>query len=143
MTFPPGANTEAQGQALLIGNPECYNMPAPASYNGATTFLASDVIGGIIVSGNAGAITDTMPTASLLVAAIKGIFGPQVAVGLTIPCLIINGGTGAITLAAGAGGSFDGNQSAGSQVIPIGASKYVMIRLTNITVGSESYTMYS
>jgi hypothetical protein len=141
--FAPGANTDAQGQAVLVGNPMVYNMPAPASYSGATVFLASDIIGGIIVSGNGGAINDTLPTAALLVAALKGIFGLQLAVGSCVECLIINGGTGIITLIAGSGGTFDTNQGGASQIIAVGASKYVTLRLTNITIGSEAYVIYS
>jgi hypothetical protein len=140
--FPPGANTEAQGQALLVGNPEVWNMPTPASYSTTQTFTAADIIGGIIVAGNAGAITDTLPTAALLVAALKAIFGPQLAIGATVGCLIVNGGSGIITIAAGSGGTFDTNQT-GGQSISVGASKYVMLRLTNITLGSEAYTIYS
>jgi hypothetical protein len=145
MTFPPGANTEAQGQAFLVGNPEVFNMPAPASYSGAQTYLATDIIGGIIVHNTGGAgITATLPTAALLVQALKAIFGQQLQIGATIGCLIINGGaTGTITLAAGAGGSFDTNQNAASQAILTGTSKYVMLRLTNVTPGSEAYTIYS
>jgi hypothetical protein len=143
MTFAPGANTESQGQALLLGNPEIFNMPAPASYTGAgITYLTGDIIGGIIVHGNSGAVTATLPTAALLVAAIKAIVGSQLQIGATIGCLIVNGGTGTITLAAGTGGSFDTNQSSG-QAILTGTSKYAMLRLTNITVGSEAYTIYS
>ena len=142
MTFPAGANTDGQGQAFLMGNPEVWNMPAPASYSTTATYLTSDIVGGIIVNGNAGAITSTLPTAALLVAALRTIFAMQLAIGDTIGCLIVNGGSGVITLAAGTGGSYDTNQTAG-QSIAVGASKYVMLRLTNITIGSEAYTIYS
>ena len=140
MTFPPGANTDGQGQAMLMGNPEVWNMPAPASYSGATTYLASDIIGGIIVNGGT-TFASVLPTAALLVAAMKGIFGPQLQVGATVGCLIVNGGSGTITLTAGSGGAYDTNQSSG-QAILTGTSKYVMIRLTNVTLGSEAYVIY-
>jgi hypothetical protein len=143
MSFAPGANTEAQGQALLVGNPEIFNMPAPASYSGAgITYLSTDIIGGIIVHGNGGAVTGTLPSAALLVAAVKAIIGSQMQIGATIGCLIINGGTGTITLAAGSGGGFDTNQTSG-QAILTGTSKYCMFRFTSITVGSEAYVIYS
>jgi hypothetical protein len=140
MTFPPGANTDGQGQAMLMGNPEVWNMPAPASYSGATTYLASDIIGGIIVNGGT-TFASVLPTAALLVAAMKGIFGAQLQVGATVGCLIVNGGSGTITLTAGSGGAYDTNQSSG-QAILTGTSKYVMIRLTNVTLGSEAYVIY-
>lgn len=142
--FAPGANTDSQGQALLVGNPEVWNMPAPASYNGAgITYLSADILGGIIVHGNAGAVTATLPTAALFVAALKGLFASQLQIGATIGCLIINGGTNTITLAAGTGGSFDTNQGGASQQIAVNTSKYVMLRVTNITPGSEAYVIYS
>jgi hypothetical protein len=140
MTFPPGANTDGQGQAFLIGNPEVWNMPAPASYSGAQTYLASDIVGGIIVNGGT-SYTSVLPTAALLVAALRAIFGQQLAIGMTIGCLIVNGGSGTITLNAGSGGAYDTNQSSG-QAILTGTSKFVMIRLTNITAGSEAYVIY-
>jgi len=143
MTFPPGANTDGQGQAFLIGNPEVWNMPAPASYaSGSQTYLASDILGGIIVHGNAGAVNGTMPTAALLVAAMRQIFGPQLAVGATVGCLIVNGGSNTITLLAGTGGGFDTNQSSGQSILT-GTSKFVMVRFSNITIGSEAYVIYS
>lgn len=143
MSFPPGANTDAQGQAVLVGNPMIYNMPAPASYPSTQTYAAADIVGGIIVQGNAGAISSTLPTAALLVAAIKAIVGPQLAVGACVECLIINGGTGIVTLIAGTGGTFDTNQGGASQIIGVGTSKYVTLRLTNVTPGSEAYVIYS
>src|SRR6266705_1087454 len=131
-----GANTDSQGQAVLVGTPVIYNTPAPASYTGSQTYLAADILGGTIVHGNAGAANGTLPTAALLAGAIKGILGMQMAIGSMVECLIVNGGTAAITLLAGSGGTFDGNQGAASQVIAINASKYVQLRFTNITVGS-------
>ena len=141
-----GLNSESQAQALLLGNPEIYNLPPPASYNGAgITYLASDIIGGIIVHNTGGAgVTATLPTAALMSAALKAICGPQLQIGGTIGCLIINGGaSGSITLALGSGGSFDTNQNVASQVVPTANSKYVMVRMTNLTVGSEAYVIYS
>jgi hypothetical protein len=143
MTFAPGANTDAQGQAVLVGNPMIYNMPAPASYTGATVYVAADIVGGIIVNGNSGAMNGTLPTAALLVAAIRNIVGSQLAIGACVECLIINGGTGVITLIAGSGGSFDTNQAGSSQIIAVGTSKYVTIRLSNVTIGSEAYVIFS
>lgn len=144
MSYAPGANTDSQGQAVLVGNPVIYNMPPPASYAGSVTYLNSDIIGGIVVHNTSGgSVNGTLPTAALLVAAVRAIVGSQLAVGACVECLIINGGTaGTITLLTGTGGSFDTNQ-VGGQAIITGTSKYITIRLTNITVGSEAYTVYS
>jgi hypothetical protein len=66
-------------------------------------------------------------------------------VGDIVRCLIVNGADAAetITLAAGAGGAFDANQTAASQVIPQNASKFVHVRLTNVTAASEAYVAYA
>lgn len=138
-----GANTDSQNQAVKVGSPMVYNVAAPASITGNQTYLSADILNGTIIHGNAGAATGTLPTAALLASAIKGILGMQMQVGDMVECLIVNGGTAAITISAGAGGSFDGNQGAPSQVISVGSSKYVQLRFTNITVGSEAYTICS
>lgn len=136
-----GVNSDAQDQGSKIGSPIIYNTPTPASYaSGAQTYLAADLLGQIIVHDGTSGLTATLPTAALLVAAI-----PNCRVGDTVECLIINGAnaSGSIVLAAGTGGSFDTNQGGGSKIIAFGNSKYVNIRITNSTLGSQAYTVYS
>lgn len=116
---------------------------APTSINtaGAATLTAAQLLGGIIVRDPNGAgRTDTLDTAANIVAAI-----PNAAVGDIFDCLIINGADAAetITLAAGAGGGFDANQTAAARVIPQNASKMIRIRLTNVTASSEAYVIYA
>ena len=138
-----GANTDSQNQAVKVGNPVIYNTPAPASY-GTTVqlLLASDIIGGIILMGNASAIAATMPTASLLAGAMRAILGSQFQIGDTIECLLIAGMAGAITITLGTGMTFDGtNQTAG--VVAGNSSKYIAFRFTGITPGSETCVLYS
>lgn len=117
--------------------------PAATSKNtaGAVTLTAAEVLGGIVVADPNGAgRTYTLPTAALLVAAIPGA-----AVGDIIRCLIVNGADAAevLTIAAGAGGAFDANQTATSQVIGQNTSKLVHIRLTNVTAAAEAYVVYA
>ena len=138
-----GANTDSQNQAVKVGSPMVYNVAAPASIVGAQVYLSADILNGTIIHGNAGAVAGTLPTAALLAAALKGVLGLQMQVGDMVECLIVNGGTGAITVTAGAGGTFDGNQGAPSQIISVGSSKYVQLRFTNTTPGSEAYTICS
>lgn len=135
-----GVNSDSQDQASKIGNPIIYNIPAPASYTGAQTYTMSDLLGGTIVHDATGGVTATLPTAALLVSAI-----PSCRVGDSFWCLIINGAasSGTLTLAAGSGGSFDANQGAGSRIVQFGTSKDVQIRVTNTTVGSQAYVVYS
>ena len=140
-------NPSSTGSVLLIpsfiGWLQGDALPAAASKNtaGGVTLTAAELIGGIVVADCAGAgRTYTLPTAALLVAAIPGA-----QVGDIVRCLIVNGSDAAetITLAAGSGGAFDANQTAASQVIPQNSSKYVHIRLTNVTTSSEAYVVYA
>lgn len=118
-------------------------MPTPTSLlgAGAIALTTDQVKSGIIVidCGGAGR-TVTLPDADDLVAAVPGA-----EVGDTIKVYIVNGSDAAeaITLAAGTGGGFDANQTAGSRVIPQNASKLVHVRLTNVTAAAEAYVIYA
>lgn len=122
--------------------PFVQNTPTPASYStaGAQTYTVADVIGTIIVRNcNGGSRTDVLPTAALMVAAL-----PNARIGDTFDCLIINGTNAAntVTITAGSGGALDTNQNAATAVIAQNSSKYISIRLTNVTIGSEAYVFY-
>lgn len=140
------ANPTSTGKVRLDGVTATFEddaAPAAASIAtaGAETYTAAQILGGVIVRDPAGASrTDTLPTAALLVAAVPGA-----RVGDIIRCLIVNGADAieTITLAAGAGGAFDANQTAASRVIGQNASKLVHIRLTNVTAASEAYVVYA
>lgn len=119
------------------------NLGAPSSYNtaGNVTYTAADLMSGIIIRDPNGASrSDVLPTAALLVAALPGA-----AIGDTLRCLIVNGADAAetITLTAGSGGGFDANQTATSRIIDQNRSKFIFIRLTNVTPGAEAYVVYA
>lgn len=136
-----GGGAGGGGSAVVA---EATPTPTSIATAGNETYTAAQLLSGIIVRDPAGgARTDTLPTAALLVAAIPGA-----EVGDTVRVLIVNGsdggaGTEVITLAAGAGGAFDANQTAASRVIPEKASKYVHVRLTNVTAAAEAYVVYA
>lgn len=140
------ANPSSTGRVRLEGRAAIFEddaLAAAASHNdaGGVTLTAAEVLGGIVVADPNGAgRTYTLPTAALLVAAIPGA-----AVGDIVRCLIVNGADAAeaITLAAGAGGGFDANQTAASRVIGQNTSKLVHIRLTNVTAAAEAYVVYA
>ena len=139
-----GTYAEAQDQITKVG-PVIYNTPAPASYNtaGAVTYLASDLIGGIIVRDpNGSPRTDVLPTAALMVTAMSESIPARV--GDTIFFLIINGSSGAntITITAGTGGALDANQNSAAAAIQQNSSKEIALRLTSVTKGSEAYVFY-
>lgn len=127
-----------EGQAVL----EDDAAPAPASIAtvGPATYTAAQILGGIIVRDTNGAArSDTLPTAALLVAALPGV-----RVGDVVRCQIINGADAAevLTILVGAGGAFDANQTAASQVIGQNVSKTLTIRFTNVTAAAEAYVVY-
>ncbi len=141
------ANPTTTGRVRLDGAAALFDDdagPAPTSLAtaGAETYTAAHLLSGIIVRDCAGASrTDTLATAALLVAAIPGV-----RVGDILRCLVINGSdpiTEVITLAAGAGGAFDANQTAVSRIVAGGASKLVHIRFTNVTPAAEAYVVYA
>lgn len=112
--------------------------PTSIATAGNVTYTAVQVLTGIIVRDTAGvARTDTLPTAALLVASVVN---PQI--GDVLSCTIVGGGIAILTIAAGAGGAFDVNQLAAQQIVGVGQSKVMRIRLTNVTLTTEAYVVY-
>jgi hypothetical protein len=120
--------------------------PNPAGYAtaGNVTYSVNDLLSGIIVRNPAGAArTDTLPTAAAIVAIL-----PRANVADILRCLIINASVGAadveqLTLAAGAGGAWNGQQGAAAQIIRSQCSKEIAIRILNVTPGAEAYQIYA
>lgn len=124
-------------QAVLQGSP----APTSKATAGAVTLTAAEVLTGVLVVDCAGGSrTYTLPTAALLVPAVKGA-----KVGDMLKLLVVNGSDAAevVTITEGAGGGFDTNQTAASRVVGQNTSKVVHIRLTNVTASSEAYVVYA
>ena len=117
-------------------------VPAPTSLAtaGPVTLTAAQVLTQVYVRDCAGASrTDTLPTAALLVAALK-----NPVVGQMIRLKVVNGSdpiTEVLTIAAGTGGAYDTNQTAVAQIVGGGASKDIRIRITN--VATPAYVVYA
>ncbi len=116
------------------------NGTAPTS-NTSTSFTitAAILLGGVLINNSAGA-TATMDTAANIVAAVNGatagaVIGDMIAIE-------ISANTGTTTVAAGTGGTFDTNVTAGAKVIAVASAKTVFVRLTNVTAGTEAYVIY-
>jgi hypothetical protein len=99
---------------------------------GPNTLLYTDVLGGLIIHTAAGAQTDTLPTALLLVNQIEG--GQA---GSGIEFYVSAPGAGAITIAPGAGGTL-----VGSGVVAAGFVKAFLLIITAKGI-TPTYTMYS
>lgn len=106
---------------------------ATASTTAALT--AAQVLGGFVNSVPTGAVTLTLPTAALLVAALPGA-----KVGDAVDLSIENSSAGAnsITLAAGSGGTLRGGATVAQN-----KSALVRILVTNVTASSEAYVAHS
>lgn len=123
-----------------------YN-PVTYSNAGGNTLLASDVIGGLITHTAAGAETDTLPSATLMVQAIQGATGPlpgnpgtNIGSGSGVRFFVHAGGAGTITVAVGAGGTLVGTATVATTAI----QEFLLI-ITNrgdINGVGATYTVY-
>lgn len=121
-----------------------YYSPVAYANAGANTLLVSDVLGGFITHTAAGAETDTLPSAALLVPQIEGgqagqpgIAPPPIGSGNGIKFFVRAGGAGAITLAVGAGGTL-----VGSGAVTAGTAKQFLLVIT-ATGDTPTYTVYA
>lgn len=119
-----------------------YGTPTSMAPTTNTTVTASQLGTGICVINPSTALTVTLDSAANLVSYMASN-SAGVYVGDYMTTLLVNGGTATLTLAAGANGSFDTNQASGSRILATGVSKYVFLRMTNVTPSSETYTIYS
>ena len=110
---------------------------------GATSTIdAGQLLTGIIIQAPSAGNTSTLSSAALLVAGVNMI-GAGAQVGDVISAYFGNGsGTNTITIAAGSGGTFDANIPAANKVIAVNSSRWIFLRLTNVTSGSEAYVVY-
>lgn len=99
---------------------------------GGNTLLYTDVLGGFIVHTAAGAQTDTLPTAALLVPQIEAA-----QVGSAIRFLVKAGGAGTITVAAGVGGTIVGTAT----VATLNIKEFLLI--VTAVGNAPTYTAYS
>lgn len=123
--------------------------PTTISTAGNATYTAAQLLNGTILRDAAGANrTDVLPTAAQLVAGVNsvgvGTTYTQVAqVGMEIPLTIYNTAAGAFTvqITMGTGGT---SQTANVlAAISQSTTKSFRIILTNVTPGSEAYSVYA
>jgi hypothetical protein len=102
--------------------------------DGAATFTAAQILGGVILRDCVGsARSDVLPTAALLIGALKEDMHGQV-----IKCLVVNNSDAAetITIVAGDGGTV--TQIEATRIIPQNTSRMVHIRIDSAT----AYTVW-
>jgi len=116
------------------------NGNAPLS-NTSTSFTLTiaNMLTGIVINNSAGA-TATLDTAANIVNGVNAASAGAV-VG-DVVAFEVSANTGTTTIAAGTGGTFDTNVTAGAKTIAIASAKTVFVRLTNVTPGAEAYVIY-
>jgi hypothetical protein len=125
---------------LGINYTDGIGAPISTAPGATTTILAEQLLTGLITYNPSTACTATFDSAANIVNGLN-LVSSGANVGDIVTCLIINGnGTNAITLAVPASGAFDGNNA--NRVIAVSTSRYVWIRLTNVTPGSQAYVVY-
>lgn len=108
----------------------------------ASTIDIGQLLSGFVIQAPSAGNTSTLDTAANIVAGVTKI-GSGAQVGDVISVYMGNGSAAnTITVAAGSGGTFDANQPSAARVIAVNSSRYVFVRLTNVTVGSEAYVIY-
>ena|SRR5215471_15712079 len=111
---------------------------AAITADSAQTLTTDQVVGGLIHrSGMTAGRTDTLPSAAALCEALQGVM-----VNSVFPLIVrnINAGAFSQTLAVGAGGTLATGSTATTAQ---NAEHTYRIHFTNVTPGSEAYTLYS
>lgn len=144
---PTGSFEEAQDSAFKVGNPEIYNIPAPASLSGAAnTLTAQQVINGVVSVANGGlATTLTLPSAktvgSGLAPLLRGFSSRGIIPGDSIYLYIINNGAGTMTIANNADASITFDPGS-PNTVAANSSRVLLIRFTNGVPGSEAAVLF-
>ncbi len=110
--------------------------PSSLATAGDLTYTVAQVLGGLILRDCAGGDrSDTLPTAADLVEAVQGAM-----VGHAFEFHVRNfsDATETVTIVEGAGGTISGTAT-----IATANTKTFLLVFTNVTAGSEAYTVYS
>lgn len=114
------------------------NGPFTTNTAGALTYTVQQLLSGLILrDGNGGARTDTLPTAAQIVSGYPGL---MVNDGFRFNVRNMSSTAIAITIAVGAGGTLSTGSTA--TVAQLNAKDFLIL-MTNVTPGSEAYTVYS
>lgn len=105
-------------------------LPVTITAGPATLTTAQTLSGLVICSATT---TLTLPTAAQLCEAIQGAM-----VGTSFELMVKSTGGGSVTVAVGTGGTLSGTATVATVNI-----RTFLCNLTNVTIGSEAYTLYS
>lgn len=131
-------HVNAQGLRLASARKLVEGLAATTdSTAGVVTYTIAEMLGGLILRDpNGGARSDVTPTAALIVAGITGA-----AVDDVFECTVVNtaNATEVLTITAGSGVTLVPTSITPTQ----NESTRLLVRLTNVTSGSEAVTMYA
>lgn len=116
---------------------EVHTQVGVATTNAAAspqTMTAAQMLAGVYIQGVAGAFALTLPDAADVVAAM-----PNVQVGSKFELMLINTGSGTLTLTAGTGNTLGGHATA---TLATATSQILVGVVTNIDDGDEAITYY-
>lgn len=100
----------------------------------ASVITAAMILGGVLLSNPGAPLTQTFDSAANIVAAVS-----SPAVGQVLKYLHVNKSANAITLAAGSGSAITGLATA---TLSANTSRYIFVRLTNVSSGTEAAIIY-
>lgn len=117
-----------------------YQVFTPATYPDTATVTAAELLGGLLIDTKNGAVTLTLPTAALLIAAIPGA-----AAGVSFVFYVRNTGNNTTTVAVGTGGT---SVSGNTLTVATLSTRMFLLRVTGVqsdaVVGSaDAYALYS
>lgn len=134
-TFQTVATRQAQARMnlglLAIG---AGNVTAGA-LNATGTLTAALMVGGLITSTTAAAVTATLDTAALFETALKAILGAVLPVGLTTEFTVVNTGANGFTIATAAGWTDGGG---GFTAVAAGTSA----TFRTVRTAANAYTLF-
>jgi hypothetical protein len=104
----------------------------PITLTAAATLTSPQTLTGLIIY-NGAAANLTLPSAADLCNNIQGVM-----VGTSFELMIKATGAGTATVVAGAGGTISGTATVATANI-----RTFLVNFTNVTIGSEAYTVYS
>lgn len=133
VTFPANPN----GTNWISGT----GTPISLTSGSAFALDAGQILTGIITLKPTASVNLTFDTAAQIVAGVNQI-SSGAEVGDVIEFTVINGASATFTLTPVAGGgiTFDPNQA--NTTILAASSRYFMLRITNVTPGSEAAVLY-
>lgn len=134
-----GFGTNLPGPVTVDGQRPYIEHAIQVALTDTATVTAAQLLKRVLDGTPTAAATYTLPTAALLVAAMKTLPDGDPAVNDSFTFLVNNKSAGAntITVAAGSGGTADGTLTVAQDAI-----RLFFVTLTNVSSGSEAYFVY-